>query len=73
MREISKTIGQTSPAIAADQDRLLSVREARDRLGVSHTTIYNLFNRGELQSLHIGRSRKVRLSTLNAFMNGATA
>lgn len=73
MTKVVPAVSQTSPAIAADQDRLLSVREARDRLGVSHTTIYNLFNRGELQSLHIGRSRKVRLSTLNAFMNGATA
>lgn len=60
-----------SAVITAEQDRLLSVLQARERLGVSHTTIYALFKDGSLPSLHIGRSRKVRLSAVMAFMDRA--
>lgn len=66
----TQTIAQVSPAVAADQDRLLSVAEARQKLGVSHATVYNLFKRGALPSLHIGRSRRIRLSDVVAFMSG---
>lgn len=58
---------------AIEQERLLSVREARQKIGVSHTKIYDLFKDGSLKSIHIGRSRKVPLSVVLAFMHGTTA
>lgn len=70
---VTQAIGQISPAVAADQDRLLSVAEARQKLGVSHVTVYKLMNTGVLPNLHIGRSRRIRLSAVMALMAGTTA
>ena len=40
-------------------NRMLSVRETADRLGVSERFVYALLARGELQSLKIGRRRLI--------------
>lgn len=63
--------GYSSTAI--EQERLLTVQETKQRLGVSHVTVYALFNRGALPSLQIGRARRVRLSDLLAFMAGTAS
>ena len=48
--------------------RLLSVPEACAFLRVSRTVMYALMQRGELPSLTIGRSRRIRLDALVAFV-----
>lgn len=55
-------------SLPLDADRLVSVAEVRQRLDACQTTVYKLFNSGELPSLMIGRRRKVRLSVLLAYM-----
>ena len=55
-------------SLPVEADRLVSVAEVRHRLGVCQATAYKLFNSGALPSLMVGRNRKVRLSTLLAYM-----
>jgi excisionase family DNA binding protein len=64
-------IGHTSPAVAADQDRLLTVTETADKLGIGRVSTYRLIGSGALPSLTIGRSRRIRLSAVVALMAGA--
>jgi excisionase family DNA binding protein len=48
---------------------LLTVGEAADRLGVGRSFLYQLIQRGELQSLKLGRARRVPLRVLDEFVN----
>lgn len=63
---------QKTRALLPEDERLLSVRETRARLGICPATLYKLFNSGALPSLTVGRSRKVRLSVLTEFMRTGT-
>jgi excisionase family DNA binding protein len=63
----------TSPAVAADQDRLLTVAEALKKLNVGRGTAYKLMASGDLPSITIGRSRRIRLSAVVALMAGTAA
>jgi excisionase family DNA binding protein len=50
-------------------DRLLRVPEVRERLGrVSRESIYKLINSGQLTSVKLGRSRRIRESDLEQFI-----
>jgi excisionase family DNA binding protein len=54
-------------------DRLLTVRETRERLRVSHSTLYEYLNAGRLRSVLLGpKSRRVRESDLDAFIASLT-
>lgn len=48
--------------------RLLTVRESCKRLGISHPTLYELLNSGQIKSLKIGRARRVPSSEIDAFV-----
>jgi excisionase family DNA binding protein len=48
---------------------LVTPEEAARRLSVGRTTIYELMASGELQSVNIGRSRRVPVSSLSSFVN----
>ena len=48
---------------------LVTPEEAARRLSVGRTTIYELMSRGELQSVNIGRCRRVPVSSLSLFVN----
>jgi excisionase family DNA binding protein len=48
---------------------LLTVGEAADRLGVGRSFLYQLIQRGEVQSLKLGRARRVPLRALDEFVN----
>ena len=48
---------------------LLTVGEAADRLGVGRSFLYQLIQRGELQSLKLGRARRVPLRALDEFVD----
>lgn len=47
---------------------VLTPAEAMDILGVGKNTMYRLLNSGELHGVHIGRSWKVLLSTIETFL-----
>ncbi|GAA1264707.1 hypothetical protein Psi02_63850 [Planotetraspora silvatica] len=52
-----------------DDDRLLTVNEAADRLRVSRWTLYCLIRSGELESLIVGvRCRRVPVDALNNYV-----
>lgn len=48
--------------------RLITVGEAARRLGIGRTACYALVLKGELQSVKIGRSRRVVVSSLEAYI-----
>lgn len=48
--------------------QLLTTTEAGEYLGVSRTKIYDLINSGALESLTIGRSRRVSVAQLQRFL-----
>ena len=56
----------------ADGRRLLTVRGAADFLSISRGAIYNLLDDGELNSIHIGRSRRIPLAELRRFVDRRT-
>jgi excisionase family DNA binding protein len=47
---------------------LVSVQSAARILAVGSTTVYELIAAGELESIHIGKSRRVPLAALQAFV-----
>jgi excisionase family DNA binding protein len=51
------------------QKLLLTVIEAGEVLSISRSKMYDLLNSGCLPSVHIGRSRRVRISDLEAFVD----
>ena len=53
-------------------ERLLSVREARDVLGVSSQTLYRLIGRGDLPVIKIGVRTLIRPSDLEEFVRRST-
>jgi excisionase family DNA binding protein len=50
------------------QERLLKVSEVAERLGLSRSTVMGLLARGDIESLTIGRARRVRSSRLEAWI-----
>ena len=52
-----------------DDQLLVTPEEAARRLSVGRTTIYGLMANGELQSVNIGRSRRVPVSSLSLFVS----
>ena len=53
----------------AESERVtLRPEEAAQRLGVSRTVVYRLIAEGRIRSLKIGRSRRVSVDALRAFV-----
>jgi excisionase family DNA binding protein len=52
-----------------DDQLLVTPEEAARRLSVGRTTIYELMSSGELQSVNIGRCRRVPVSSLSSFVS----
>ncbi len=48
---------------------LLTTTEAADLLGVSRTTVYELLNTGQLESVRIGRARRIPRAALVAYVD----
>lgn len=52
------------------EDRvLLRPEEAAERLGLSRATVYALIAGGEIESIHIGRSRRIPVAALAKFVD----
>jgi excisionase family DNA binding protein len=55
------------------QKLLLTVPEAGRALAISRSKMYDLLNSGHLPSIHIGRSRRVRVSDIENFVKNGGA
>ena len=51
-----------------DEKRLLTVAEAARRLGIGRSHAYIYVLRGELESVKLGRSRRVPVEAIDAFV-----
>lgn len=51
-----------------EQTLLVTAEEAARRLGLSRSRVYLLMSSGELESLKMGRSRRVPVQALEAFV-----
>jgi len=58
-----------SESLITDDQLLVTPEEAARRLSVGRTTIYELMSSGELQSVNIGRCRRVPVSSLSTFVS----
>jgi excisionase family DNA binding protein len=59
----------TAKGIAHSTDRLvLTVEEAAERLGIGRTMMYALITAGEVESVRIGRLRRVPTDALGTFV-----
>ena len=47
---------------------MLTIEEAARRLSVSRSTLYDLLQRGEIESVHIGSLRRVPVDCLEDFV-----
>lgn len=56
------------PAAAEGDRLLLRVEEAAARLQVGRTTMYELLRRGEVESVPIGRLRRIPMSSLDNYI-----
>ena len=53
------------------EKRIITLEEARELLGVGKTRIWELTNvTGEIETIKIGKSRRVLVDSLNAFIDG---
>lgn len=48
--------------------RLFTPAEAARIMGISRSQMYILMNKGQLKSVHIGRSRRIALGHIDAFI-----
>lgn len=51
---------------------LLTIAEAAEQLAIGRTTLYALMASGEIASVKIGRSRRIRPEALDAFIERAS-
>ena len=52
----------------AGQRLLLTVPEAADRLGIGRSLLYVLLADGQVESIHIGRLRRIPADALSAYI-----
>lgn len=61
---------------ATDADRtrlLLTVEEAAEALSLGKTKVYELISAGQIETVQIGRSRRVPVDALDAFVRRLAA
>lgn len=59
---------------ATREDRyLLTVEEAAQKLGISRAHLYTLLQRGEVPSVHLGRSRRISVRALQDWIDRLAA
>lgn len=55
--------------LARPSKLLLTISETSQVLAISRSKLYELLNSGHLPSVHIGRSRRIRLRDIEEFVN----
>lgn len=58
---------QGYPAASDTQRLLLRVEEAADRLGIGRTLMYELVSRGDVESVPVGRLRRIPAGCLDEY------
>jgi excisionase family DNA binding protein len=48
---------------------LLTIEDAAQRLAMGRSRVYELMKSGELESVHIGRSRRIPVEALRSFVD----
>ncbi len=66
------TINDEDATLASDGCRLLTIDAAADFLAISRGAVYHLLDRGEVASIHNGRSRRIALAELRRFVAKAS-
>lgn len=56
-------------SLAPLEQRLLKVPQVMEVLGLSRWQIYNLIRSGDLESVKVGRSRRVPLAAIDQFIS----
>jgi excisionase family DNA binding protein len=59
-----------SPSDGKTVRLLLTVEEAADQLGIGRTLMYALVKDGEVESVHIGRLRRIPADALPRYLEG---
>lgn len=63
---------ERTPDMSPDDDNtvrlLLTVEEAADRLGIGRTLMYALVKDGDVESIHIGRLRRIPADALPRYL-----
>ena len=78
-RETPEELGTTSATIDARARvdgaprLLLTVEEAAERIGICRSNMFKLIRRGEIQSVKVGRLRRVTPAALEDFVRRLTA
>jgi excisionase family DNA binding protein len=57
--------------VVAPAKLLLTLKEASEVLAISRSKLYGLLNSGDLPSVYIGRSRRLRMTDLEDFVGSA--
>jgi excisionase family DNA binding protein len=57
-----------TPALVLDTPLVVSPNHAMKALAVSRATLYALINAGELESYTEGRSRRITVASINAYI-----
>jgi excisionase family DNA binding protein len=52
-----------------DQRLLLTVSEAAHRLGIGRSLLYELLTEGQIESIHVGRLRRIPSDALSAYID----
>jgi excisionase family DNA binding protein len=60
----------SSPAGPPEQRLLLTVSEAAQRLGIGRSLLYELLTEGKIESIHVGRLRRIPPEALAAYIDG---
>lgn len=55
--------------INSNETRLLSVKEACDRLGIGHWALYQLMHKHALKTVRIGKRRLISTNAIDEFVS----
>jgi excisionase family DNA binding protein len=65
--------GPRSSRLGSSEPLVYTIPEAANALRLSRTKFYELLDSGEVESIHIGRSRKIPADALRAYIDGLRA
>ena len=68
LEEVRRVLDEAQPQARSDGPLLVSVPRAAELLSVGRSEAYQLVLRGEIASVKIGRSRRVPMAALEAFV-----
>jgi excisionase family DNA binding protein len=66
LRPVAESVGKGATVVPG----LLRIEEAAEWLGLSKRKTYELLSRAEIQSVYIGRSRRITVAALERFVAG---